>query len=273
MGKYSIIEFFVLSEVRDALDIYECAYRLCRYPQIMEDIDFHAAFYGEDDPMEWIFNNYGTEEWAALQITRYSWCYRRLVDYTLFCLSLCGILPEIGSLYLCKQIVMPDMVDYCFLEGKDDTAYEDYCERYITRIFHAAGWTITYLDYEEFSNDEEYQHLVVPVVCDDSIGFLHDYEIEGDEDCMYYIFTSEEEYSFVTLFFIFNRFFTEAAIGIVNNHKVVLCIPVVTIVRNIIFDSDWSRYCPLSALDALFYYMYKKLFGTPRLEMMNECKD
>lgn len=270
MGKYSIMDFFMLSEVRAALDIYECAYRICRYPRIMEDIDFHASFYGESDPMEWIFKTQGTEEWAALQITRYSWCYRRLVDYTLFCLSRCGVLPEIGSFYLCKQIVIPAREDYCLLAGMNDTGYKDYCERYITRIFYAAGWTITDLDYEEFSDIEAYQHLIVPVVCEDNIGFLYDYQLEGDEDCMYYIFTSEEEYSYVTLFFIFCSFFTEAAIGIVNSRRVVLCIPAVTIASNIVVESDWSQYCPLSALDALYYYMGKKLFGTPRLEMMSE---
>lgn len=270
-SRYNVIDFFMLSEVCDALNIYEYAYRVCKYPQIIEEIDNMALYYGEDDPIEWIYNAQGTEAWAAIQIIRYSWCYHRLVDYTIFCLSHCGILPEIG-LYLCNQIALPDKEDYCSVAGMNDIAYKDYCERYITQIFNAAGWTITGMDYDEYSEVEAFRHLIVPVVYEDSIGFLSDYEIQGDEDHIYYEFNSVEEYSNVTLFSIFCHFFTEAAIGIVNSHRVVMCIPQVTIVSNIIINSDWSQYCPLSALDALFFYRYKKLFGTPRLEIMNECE-
>lgn len=275
MDKFSVIDYFMLCEIRDTLFLYEYAYRICRYKDEVEHAESYAELQGEEYPMEWVFHACGVEAWASFQITRYSWCYRRLVDYTMYYLSLCGILPLTDGLHLCKEIFLPDKEDYYMLAGYEDTAYESFCERYMTRLFHAAGWTITELDYEEYVETEVYHQLIVPVITDEeTIGFLLDYDITGDEDGLYYLFTSEaEEYSYIELYYIFKRFFTEAAVGIVNRREVILFIPPITIIGNIVVESDWSQYCPISALDAWMCYMYKKLFGMPRLEMLYESKN
>lgn len=268
---YSVADYYVFCYYVRYLDFFRGAYLVSRYPEEIDAASDKAIVTGfETDTLEWVLKNWGTNAWFHLICQRYSWSFRRLVDYAVFQLSRQGLLPNLGELHLCREIICSKWENLSQISASEDEEYKEFCKQYKTHLFQAAGWSVSEITYEEILQ-LKYHRYLFPYFHNSNLYIEESDEFwEDEEDCVYYIFSSEREYTIIEQCCIFIHFSENAVYLIADEHTVIIAVPEISRNSGIELKNDWSGVCPLSATEAWILYMEKNLFHTLRLERRNE---
>lgn len=264
-----MISYFICSFALEHFELCKSAYTPLYYAREIEsDIEYFRSFEGEssEDPLQFIHNE-DIDLWKCRVMQRYGSYIKRVIDYIIFWLSYHHIIPDIGSMYLCKNIKIPAWSNYYQIAASYDEIYPDFCRKYIMQLFLAAGWVIELwkADYlktkgnfiaERYEpEDEDYQEAWS--------WELVDY-IDADE--VFYVFTSQDDYFRNEIVSIFCDLCESGTLYRVDSRTVMISVPRYGRENGLEIENDWSQLCPFSALTAWTLYCKKRTYGRLVLE-------
>lgn len=264
-----IIKYYVCSYIMKKIGQYQNAYEVTYYlDYLYEMVGYIRRYWMTDDLMEacWEIDE---DYYVMLSMQRYSWYFRRMVDYVIFLLSQKQLLPNLGKLVPVKSssIYTPDRNDLTSVSYCTDTGRPDYCYKFLRKLFHMAGWNICKISKARYI--QQYGNLEVEVpYYDDDNGyvfwdriFLDTIDMETD----FYIFASDIRYSSEEQLDIFLGFCRNGILCRVDANNVIVAVQPVTQFGDIQCNNDWSQFSPLSGLAAWCAYLYKRVIAVPKV--------
>lgn len=264
-----IIKYYVCSYIKKEIGQYQNAYEVTYYLDYLYEMVDYIRHYGiSDDLMEecWEIDE---DYYVMLSMQRYSWYFRRMVDYVIFLLSQKHLLPNLGKLVPVKSLSIntPEWNDLTSVSYCTDTGRTDYCYKFLRKLFHMSGWNICKISKMQYI--QQYGNLEVEVpYYDDDNGyvfwdnvFLDTIDAETD----FYIFASDIRYSSEEQLDIFLGFCKNGILCRVDANNVIVAVQPVTQYGDIQCNNDWSQFSPLSGLAAWCSYLYKRVIAVPRV--------
>lgn len=264
-----MIIYYICSFVLESFELCKSAYMPLHYAREMEaDVEYYRSF--EEEPSEDSFQciyNMDISLWKTHVMQRYGSYIKRVIDYIIFGLSYHHIIPDIGCLYLCRDVKIPTWSNYYQIACSYDEIYPDFCRKYITQLFLEAGWVIELWKWEYLKIKGNFLAERYEVEEEEYVGewYLETVDYGSTDDI--YVFTSQDDYCKSEIVSIFSDFCESGTLYRVDSKTVMILVPRYGEDNGLKIENNWSELSPFSALTAWTLYCKKRAYGGLALEV------